>query len=230
MILRNKETAPAAKTQIVILGQTFLDWIYTHPLSNIGSLFKDSTKVIGLLLGITKDNVKAEHRAELLTFAVWKFLLTIKANEHENLSQSLIRAVLSMMPSKNDNQSSMPYVMPRPMRKFKVWPQPVDDQVLLMLNDKITVLDRIQVTLEIFDEDNIPEAKFILENNQSEVNLVNELSIEVKMPKSCRGGTTVKFKLEISKIFFSNFESLNRWTKSQKISKANFLVRISSKK
>ena len=111
MILRNKETAPAAKTQIVILGQTFLDWIYTHPLSNIGSLFKDSTKVIGLLLGITKDNVKAEHRAELLTFAVWKFLLTIKANEHENLSQSLIRAVLSMMPSKNNNQSSMPYVI-----------------------------------------------------------------------------------------------------------------------
>ena len=209
MILRNKETSPAAKAQIVILGQTFLDWIYTHPLSNIGSLFKDSTKVIGLLLGISKDNVKAEHRAELLTFAVWKFLLTIKANEHENLSQSLIRAVLSMMPSSRNNpnnnqsQSSMPYVMPRPMRKFKVWPaQPVDDQVLLMLNDKITVLDRIQVTLEIFDEDNIPEAKFILENNQSEVNLVNELSIEVKMPKSCRGGTTVKFKLEISKIFF----------------------------
>ena len=63
-------------------------------------------------------------------------------------------------------------------------------------------LDRIQVTLEIFDEDNIPEAKFILENNQSEVNLLNELSIEVKMPKSCRCGTTVKFKLEISKIFF----------------------------
>ena len=207
MILRNKETSPAAKAQIVILGQTFLDWIYTHPLSSIGSLFKDSTKVIGLLLGINKDNVKAEHRAELLTFAVWKFLLTIKANEHENLSQSLIRAVLSMMPSSrnnpNNNQSAMPYVMPRPMRKFKVWPaQPVDDQVLLMLNDKITVLDRIQVTLEIFDEDNIPEAKFILENNQSEVNLVNELSIEVKMPKSCRGGTTVKFKLEISKIFF----------------------------
>ena len=190
MILRNKETSPAAKAQIVILGQTFLDWIYTHPLSSIGSLFKDSTKVIGLLLGINKDNVKAEHRAELLTFAVWKFLLTIKANEHENLSQSLIRAVLSMMPSSrnnpNNNQSAMPYVMPRPMRKFKVWPaQPVDDQVLLMLNDKITVLDRIQVTLEIFDEDNIPEAKFILENNQSEVNLVNELSIEVKMPKSC---------------------------------------------
>ena len=69
-----------------------------------------------------------------------------------------------------------------------------------MLNDKITVLDRIQITLEVFDEENKLEGKFVLENNQSEVNLVNELSIEVKMPKSCRGGTSVKFKLEISKI------------------------------
>ena len=70
-------------------------------MSNIGGLFKDSTKVIGLLLGITKDNVKAEHRAELLTFAVWKFLLTIKANEHEHLSESVIKAVSSMIPMTN---------------------------------------------------------------------------------------------------------------------------------
>ena len=98
-----------------------------------------------------------------------------------------------MMPNQ-----SIPYVMPRPMRKFRVWPQPVQDQVLLLLNEKITVLDKIQVTLDIFDEDDSPEAKFILENNQSEVNVLNELSIEVKMPKLCRGGTKVKFKLEIS--------------------------------
>ena len=208
MILRNKETIPTAKAQIVILGQTFLDWIYTHPQSSIGSLFKDSTKVIGLLLGITKEHVKAEHRSELLTFAVWKFLLTIKANEHEILSQTLIRAVSSMMPNQ-----SIPYVMPRPMRKFRVWPQPVQDQVLLLLNEKITVLDKIQITIDIFDEDDTPEAKFILENNQSDVNVLNELSIEVKMPKLCRGGAKVKFKLEISecRFFFAFIQGFFIW-------------------
>ena len=168
-------------------------------MSNIGGLFKDSTKVIGLLLGITKDNVKAEHRAELLTFAVWKFLLTIKANEHEHLSESVIKAVSSMIPM--TNQSPMTYVMPRPMRKFRVWPQPVlDNVVLLLLNERINALDKIQITLEIYGSDDTPEAKFVLENNQPEVNVINELSIEVKMPKLCMGGTSVKFKLEISKL------------------------------
>ena len=87
----NEGSYLGAKAQIVILGQAFLDWIYTHPHSYVGSAFKDSTKVIGLLLGITKDHVKAEHRTELPTFAVWKFMFIVKQNDHEQLSQSLVK-------------------------------------------------------------------------------------------------------------------------------------------
>ena len=180
-----------AKAQIVILGQAFLDWVYTHPLSSIGNLFKDSTRVIGLLLGITKDHVKAEHRAELLTFAVWKFMLTVKPNDHEQLANSLVKAVSSMMPNQH-----LPYVMPRPMRKFKVWPQPVQDKVLLMLNDKISrTVDKIEVSIEIFSADKL-ETKIVLESK--DVQVVNEMAIEVEIPRVIKG-SSAKFKLEISK-------------------------------
>jgi len=56
-LLDNNANSPRvfqAKAQIVILGQAFLDWLYVHPGSHIGTLFKDGTKVIGLLLGILR--------------------------------------------------------------------------------------------------------------------------------------------------------------------------------
>ena len=186
-----------SKAQIVILGQSFLDWIYTHPHSNIGNFFKDSTKVIGLLLGINKDHVKAEHRAELLTFAVWKFLLSIKPNDHDHLSTSLVKAVSSIMPNQ------VPYIMPRPMRKFRVWPQPVQEETLLLLNEKITHLDKIQVSVEVFEDSNTLDFKVMLDNQ--DVFLINEMCIQVKMPQISRG-SLVKFKLETSKIFEFEFD------------------------
>ena len=196
-MLRNKDNHPQpAKAQIVILGQSLLDWVFTHPKSSIGNLFKDSTKVIGLLLGITKDHVKAEHRAELLTFAVWKFLLNIKANDHEQLSQTLVRAVSSMMPNSNFS-----YVMPRPMRKFRVWPQPVQGRVLFILNEKISALDKIQVTLEVFDNEINPTEKMILENKN--IQLITEMSIEINLPQNISRGFHLKFKLETSKFLNS---------------------------
>merc|ERR1719273_805121 len=89
------------------------------------------------------------------------------------------------------------------MRKFRVWPQPVlDNAVLLLLNERINALDKIQITLEIYGSDDTPEAKFVLENNQPEVNVINELSIEVKMPKLCMRGTSIKFKLEINGLYW----------------------------
>ena len=89
-----------ARTQIVILSQSLLDWIYSHPGLIIGNLFKDGSKVIGLMLGITKDHVKAEHRSELLTFGVWKYFYQIKPKEHDVLSTNIITAVSSMISTK----------------------------------------------------------------------------------------------------------------------------------
>lgn len=194
MLRKDAATSSAAKAIIVILSQSFLDWLYTHPMSSIGSLFKDSTKVIGLLLGITKDHVKAEHRAELLTFAVWKFLLTIKPNDYQALSQSLIKAVSSMMPNQ-----PIAYVMPRPMRKFKVWPQTIQDKALLILNEKISVLDKIQVTLEVYGREALLY-RVTLDNK--DLQLINEVVIEVNLPQMDRDAKSVKFKLETSKCYF----------------------------
>lgn len=185
---------------IVILGQSFLDWLFTHPNSNIGNLFRDSTRVIGLLLGITKDHVKAEHRAELFTFAVWKFLLTIKANDYQALSQSLIKAVSSMMPSQQ-----VAYVMPRPMRKYKVWPQTIQDRALLILNEKISVLDKIEVTVEVYGREAM---QYRINLESKDIQMINEMAIEVRLPQLDRDAKSVKFKLEtgakyISKVVFN---------------------------
>ena len=196
MILRNSckevNTAVVAKTQIVVLGQNFLDWIISNPHSScIGGLFKDSTKVIGLLLGISKDHVKAEHRSILLTFAVWKFLLVIKPNDHEGLSQSLARAVSSMMP----NQMPL-YVLPRSVKKFKIWPQPVQDKVLLILSERVSSLGNIQVMCEVFKDEALL-TKISIQNK--DVQVVNEFVIEVKLPEQMACGTGVKFKLQIGR-------------------------------
>ena len=178
-----------AKAQIVILGQAFLDWLYVHPGSHIGTLFKDGTKVIGLLLGITKDQVKAEHRAELLTFAVWKFLFSIKPNDNENLALSLIKAVSSMMPNFSNS-----YVLPRPVKKFKIWPQPdgvkANEKILLILNEKIATVDRTLITIEVF-QDSIPRQKIPVKDFA----FVNESLIDVTLPDIIGNG--IKVCLEI---------------------------------
>ena len=189
-----------AKSQIVILGQAFLDWLYIHPGSHIGTLFKDGTKVIGLLLGVTKDQVKAEHRAELLTFAVWKFLFAIRAKEHESLAKSLINAVSSMMPPSKSSSGniSASYVLPRPLKKFKIWSATEGvkshEKILLFLNDKIqsSDLDKLQVTIEVL-HDSIPRQRASPES----VALVNESSLEVTLPEI--NGNGIKLSLEIGK-------------------------------
>jgi len=187
-----------AKSQIVILGQAFLDWLYVHPGSHIGTLFKDGTKVIGLLLGVTKDQVKAEHRAELLTFAVWKFLFAIRAKEHESLAKSLINAVSSMMPPSKSSSGniSASYVLPRPLKKFKMWSATEGvkshEKILLFLNDKIqsSDLDKLQVTIEVL-HDSIPRLRAFPES----VALVNESSLEITLPEI--NGNGIKLSLEI---------------------------------
>lgn len=189
-----------AKSQIVILGQAFLDWLYVHPGSHIGTLFKDGTKVIGLLLGVTKDQVKAEHRAELLTFAVWKFLFAIRAKEHESLAKSLINAVSSMMPPSKSSSGniSASYVLPRPLKKFKMWSATEGvkshEKILLFLNDKIqsSDLDKLQVTIEVL-HDSIPRLRAFPES----VALVNESSLEITLPEI--NGNGIKLSLEIGK-------------------------------
>ena len=95
-----------------------------------------------------------------------------------------------MMPN-----THMPYVMPRPMRKFKVWPQPVQDKALLILNEKISPTDKIQVVVDVLSSDCV-ENSHVLDSKQ--VSIVNEMAIEVEMPKMSYG-TSVKIKLEISK-------------------------------
>ena len=144
-----------------------------------------------LFLGINKDQVKAEHRAELLTFAVWKFLFSIKPNENESLALSLIKAVSSMMP----NFSSNAYVLPRPIKKFKIWPQDgvkSNERILIVLNEKISSLERIIVTVEVF-QDSIPRQKVPIRD----ANLVNESLIDVNLPDIYGNG--VKINLEIGK-------------------------------
>ena len=199
-----------ARAQIVILGQAFLDWLYVHPGSHIGTLFKDGTKVIGLLLGVTKDQVKAEHRAELLTFAVWKFLFAIRAKEHESLAKSLINAVSSMMPpSKSSGNTSASYVLPRPLKKFKIWSATdgvkSHEKILLFLNDKIqsSDLDKVQVTIEVL-QDSIPRQRVSPES----VALVNESSLEIMLPEI--NGNGIKLSLEIGKFdtLFFDFQEI----------------------
>lgn len=174
-----------AKAQIVILGQSLLDWIYSHPGLIIGNLLKDSTKVIGLLLGITKDNdVKPEHRAELLTFAIWKFMFTIKDHDHDNLTLNIARALSMIM---NNNS----YVLPRPMKKFKIWPEsgtPNDHKILLILSEKVSGLEKILIQLD---------------NDKSKVNIkdfkiIYESLIEVTIPEFITDD--MKIRLEIGGI------------------------------
>ena len=199
-----------ARAQIVILGQAFLDWLYVHPGSHIGTLFKDGTKVIGLLLGVTKDQVKAEHRAELLTFAVWKSLFAIRAKEHESLAKSLINAVSSMMPpSKSSGNTSASYVLPRPLKKFKIWSATdgvkSHEKILLFLNDKIqsSDLDKVQVTIEVL-QDSIPRQRVSPES----VALVNESSLDIMLPEI--NGNGIKLSLEIGKFdtLFIDFQGI----------------------
>jgi hypothetical protein len=207
-----------AKSQIVIVSLAFLEWVYSHPGLMIGNLFKDSTKVIGLLLGVTKDHVRPEHQAELLTFACWKHVLTIKAEDNEALTLTLVKAVASISNmtlniNNNNNNNNSLYVEPRPTKKFRIWPPtgsgsfvcPEQNRILIFLSEKISTLDKIVIVLDIFahETDDCMAKKVFLERSK-DWTFISDSILEITFPTTAlSSGRRAKMRLEIGSI---------RWT------------------
>ena len=182
-----------AKSQIVILSQSFLDWIYHHPGLIIGNLFKDGSKVIGLMLGIIKDHVKMEHRSELVTFGIWKYYFQIKPKDHENLSKNLVGAVASMVPV-----TMTSYICPRPIiKQFQVWPKIINEEnckMLLLLTEKVSRhTDKIKIQAEVFIDEQMSIKKDI-----KNFKLIQDTIIEITFSEYELNGVFMKIKLEIN--------------------------------
>ena len=182
-----------AKSQIVILSQSFLDWIYHHPGLIIGNLFKDGSKVIGLMLGIIKDHVKMEHRSELVTFGIWKYYFQIKPKDHENLSKNLVGAVTSMVPV-----TMTSYICPRPIiKQFQVWPKIINEEnckMLLLLTEKVSRhTDKIKIQAEVFIDEQMSIKKDI-----KNFKLIQDTIIEITFSEYELNGVFMKIKLEIN--------------------------------
>ena len=178
-----------AKSQIVILSQSFLDWIYHHPGLIIGNLFKDGSKVIGLMLGIIKDHVKMEHRSELVTFGIWKYYFQIKPKDHENLSKNLVGAVTSMVPV-----TMTSYICPRPIiKQFQVWPKIINEEnckMLLLLTEKVSRhTDKIKIQAEVFIDEQMSIKKDI-----KNFKLIQDTIIEITFSEYELNGVFIKIK------------------------------------
>ena len=96
------------------------------------------------------------------------------------------------------HHSSFVSIMPPLVKEFKTWPQPAQDKVLLILSEKVSSLDNIQVMLKVFkDEAPLPEIPI----EKEDIQVVNEFIIEVTLPEQVlgAGGTGVKFKLQIGR-------------------------------
>ena len=115
----------------------------------------------------------------------------------------------SMPPSKSSGNTSASYVLPRPLKKFKIWSATdgvkSHEKILLFLNDKIqsSDLDKVQVTIEVL-QDSIPRQRVSPES----VALVNESSLEIMLPEI--NGNGIKLSLEIGKFdtLFFDFEEI----------------------
>ena len=96
--------------------------------------------------------------------------------------------------------NSASYVLPRPLKRFKVWSTSIEDgvksheKILLILNDKISSTERIQVTIEVL-QDSILRQKCAPDS----VILVNEFLVEIALPEL--NGNGIKLSLEIGKDF-----------------------------
>ena len=128
----------------------------------------------------------------------------------ESPSLKLINAVSSMMPpSKSSGNTSASYVLPRPLKKFKIWSATEGvkshEKILLFLNDKIqsSDLDKVQVTIEVL-QDSIPRQRVSPES----ISLVNESSLEIMLPEI--NGNGIKLSLEIGKFdtLFFDFQEI----------------------
>ncbi len=203
-----------ASAQIVIVGQSFLDWVYSHPGLLVGNLFSDPTKVIGLLLGITADAIKSEHRAELLTFAVWKHIYPIKSNDTENLMNSVKKAVASMTSPATPTTPSPPvissYVEPKPLlKKFRIWPPCKSvtlqhDKIMLMLSCPVASIEanRVEISLDLMKTTSDSHPKRIV-LDRSKWRLVRSDVLEVAFPMNVifvSEAKLARLRLEIGKV------------------------------
>ena len=68
----------------MILSRPFLDWVVRHPALVIGNLFKNPTKVIGLLLGVDESEILPEHKSVLLTSDDWFEMLKVTDEKSVN--------------------------------------------------------------------------------------------------------------------------------------------------
>lgn len=76
--------------QIVILSRPFLDWVFRYPSLVIGNLFKNPSRVIGLLLGVDGSNILSEHKSTLVTFQNWFQVIKITdLNQERSQNQTL---------------------------------------------------------------------------------------------------------------------------------------------
>ena len=132
-LIELEERTYHAKCHLVIVGYHFLDWVYRNPSLIVGTLFGDvnsnlwesnsdiTGSTIGLLLGVTAKDVKAEHRAALLTFQQWNLMdieeetsemINSGGPQNATFSERLFKATLCILKRDEELRKEQHYRIP----------------------------------------------------------------------------------------------------------------------
>ena len=118
----------------MILSQAFLDWIVSNSSLVVGNLLTNSSKVIGLFLGIDRSEILAEHQSPLLTFSTWYSTMECKPDTRSDpngslskdgeifslqLHRSISEIIQNADPAKRGSSKRIPE------KSYQVWPQTV---------------------------------------------------------------------------------------------------------
>ena len=94
----------------MILSRPFLDWLIRHPALVVGNLFKNPTKVIGLLLGVAESEILPEHKSVLVTSEEWVAMLNVTDQKSVNgsaVGPSYLNGSLAHAPSESEELKSV---------------------------------------------------------------------------------------------------------------------------